>query len=130
MYSSYFYLKIIDINNLQSGDLMFFSKFFSKTSKISNQKFTVLLKQHPNILLFDLRSPSEFHSSHIPTARNYPIVQIDSYSGEKKHTIYLIDSGTNNLTSQAAATLKNKGYKVVIIQEGYMNWDGPLISDK
>lgn len=108
---------------------MFF-KFFRRISKISNTKFASLIKKNPNILLFDLRSPSEFHSSHIPIARNYPMVQIDSYSGDKKRTIFLIDDGSNNLTNEAASILKNKGYTVTIVQGGYNNWNGNLISDK
>lgn len=63
---------------------MFFTNFFSKTPTITTDKLAELLAKKTPITVLDVRTPPEFHTAHLPNVRNYPLVQIDSYSNSKK----------------------------------------------
>src|SRR5699024_12684965 len=91
---------------------MFFTNFFSKTPTITTDKLAELLAKKTPITVLDVRTPPEFHTAHLPNVRNYPLVQIDSYSNSKKNRIYLI-SQSGKRSEEAAKILRNKGYKAI-----------------
>src|SRR5699024_9004626 len=67
--------------------------------------------------------------AHLPNVRNYPLVQIDSYSNSKKNRIYLI-SQSGKRSEEAAKILRNKGYKAINVKGGLDSWTGKLEHDK
>ena len=108
---------------------MFFTNFFSKTPTITTDKLAELLAEKTPITVLDVRTPPEFHTAHLPNVRNYPLVQIDSYSNSKKNRIYLI-SQSGKRSEEATKILRNKGYKAINVKGGLNSWTGKLEHDK
>lgn len=108
---------------------MFFTNFFSKTPTITTDKLAELLAKKTPITVLNVRTPPEFHTAHLPNVRNYPLVQIDSYSNSKKNRIYLI-SQSGKRSEEATKILRNKGYKAINVKGGLNSWTGKLEHDK
>lgn len=77
-----------------------------------------------NILVIDVREPSEFRMGHIPNAINIPVNDIvQNY--EKylyKDQEYYIYCKTNIRSSRVCNFLANLGYEVILLDGGYKLW--------
>lgn len=92
---------------------------------------TTELKQELNndITLIDVRTSKEFNKGYIFGAKNIPLNEIHTFSGDKEKKVYIIcKSGARS--KKAAKELKEEGYSVVNVSGGMSNWTGPVIFKK
>lgn len=78
--------------------------------------------------LIDVRERFEYEAGHIPTAKNFPLSTLQqTYSSlDKNQTYYIIcRSGARSL--RASEFLDQKGYKVINVLGGLLNWRKPLV---
>lgn len=82
-----------------------------------------------NITLIDVRTEKEYNKGYIFGAKNIPLDEINTFSGDKSETVYLIcKSGVRS--KKAAKELKEKGYSVVNVSGGMSSWTGPVVFKK
>ena len=80
---------------------------------ITTNQLAEILAKDSTINLYDLRTPIEFASGHIPDSHNLPFEELKYY--------FICRSG--DLSYYACQTLKSKGYKHLInINDGILNW--------
>lgn len=76
-------------------------------------------------VLWDVRSPEEFASGHVPGAKNVPLDQVGSRMGElaayKEGEVYLICQAGGR-SARAAQTLASAGYHAVNVEGGTGAW--------
>lgn len=86
-------------------------------------------KLDSNLVLLDVRTPSEYRGGHIASAKNVPLSKIAGYQQRSDEPVYVIcQSGMRS--KQAAKILKKKGYEVVNVTGGMNRWSGPTRGGK
>ena len=86
-------------------------------------------KLNKELILLDVRTPSEYRGGHIATAKNVPLNKIANYQQRQNEPVYVIcQSGMRS--KQAAKILKNKGYDVVNVTGGMNRWNGSIRGGK
>lgn len=89
--------------------------------------FTIRQKDS-NINLYDLRTPIEFASGHIPESHNLPFEELKYFNDPKNETYYFI-CRSGDLSHHVCQLLKSKGYNNLInISDGILNWKGKIQS--
>lgn len=78
--------------------------------------------------IVDVRERDEFQEAHIEGAKNYPLSEItewiDTLAPAEEYVV-LCRSGARS--TQATWQMEAKGYKVVNIEDGLMNWPGEVV---
>jgi rhodanese-related sulfurtransferase len=78
----------------------------------------------PDIVVVDVRFPSDFAKGHVPGAINLPKGKWQNPKGLRKdvvHYLYCYDQ-TCHLATEAAVELTRQGYKVVEVEGGFDRW--------
>lgn len=95
---------------------------------ITTNQLAEILAQDSNINLYDLRTPIEFASGHIPDSHNLPFEELKYFNDPKNETYYFI-CRSGDLSHHVCQFLKSKGYKNLInISDGILNWKGKIQS--
>lgn len=95
---------------------------------ITTNQLAEILAKDSTINLYDLRTPIEFASGHIPDSHNLPFEELKYFNDPKNDTYYFI-CRSGDLSYYACQTLKSKGYKHLInINDGILNWKGKIQS--
>lgn len=82
-------------------------------------------------VILDIRSDVEYQASHIPDSVFIPADKIGEYTPPKEMSALLVPSRDTASTERAVATLKEKGARVAVIQEGIAGWElagGPVVA--
>ena len=77
-----------------------------------------------DVVLVDVRLPSDYRAGHIPGAINLPKGRWDNARGlssDKLHVLYCY-SQTCHLAAEAAVELLKQGYRVQEMEGGYATW--------
>lgn len=91
---------------------------------ITTNQLAEVLKKDSTINLYDLRTPIEFASGHIPDSHNLPFEELKHFNDPKNETYYFI-CRSGNLSNHVCKTLKAKGYRNLInINGGILKWKG------
>lgn len=99
---------------------------FKKGKSITTTEFA---QQNLNqLVLLDVRQPSEFKAGHIRQAKNVPLNKIEQYQGKESALYVICQSGMRS--RQAAKLLKKKGYDVTNIRGGMNQWAGKVVGGK
>ncbi|SDU12345.1 Rhodanese-related sulfurtransferase [Verrucomicrobium sp. GAS474] len=97
-------------------------------STLSPADLALLLEAHPGLPLFDVRTPGEFRSVHIPQARNLPLDRLNpdavAAAGVSLETpIYLL-CASGRRARQAAEEFRLGGFRhPVVIEGGITAWE-------
>ena len=95
---------------------------------ITTNKLADILAKDSTINLYDLRTPIEFASGHIPDSHNLPFEELKYFDDPKNETYYFI-CRSGELANHACQSLKSKGYKHLIsVNGGILNWKGKIQS--
>lgn len=95
---------------------------------ITTNKLAEILAKDSTINLYDLRTPIEFASGHIPDSHNLPFEELKYFNDPKNETYYFI-CRSGNLARHVCKSLKSKGYKNLIsVNDGILNWKGKIQS--
>ena len=95
-------------------------------SSLSAQDFSELLRQKPDLILLDVRTPSEYAEGHLPNSVNVDVLAPDferraaEVLGSQRSVALYCRSGHRR--KQAAAQLTRKGYTVYELSTGWMGW--------
>ncbi len=93
---------------------------------ITTNQLAEILAQDSNINLYDLRTPIEFASGHIPDSHNLPFEELKYFNDPKNETYYFI-CRSGDLSHHVCQLLKSKGYNNLInISDGILNWKGKI----
>lgn len=101
------------------------SKVSEVKSDLAAPEFSELIKQNPDAVILDVRSPREFEASHIANAVNMDIngnfqSQVSQLDPSKPVFVYCL-SGARS--SAAVQILRNSGFtKIFHLQGGLMEW--------
>lgn len=78
-----------------------------------------LLVSHPDLPLFDVRTPVEFSEVHVPQARNVPLDELrpGTLQLPKDQPVYLL-CRTDNRATKAAEKFSKEGFTHPVILEG------------
>lgn len=80
-------------------------------------------KLETQIILIDVRTPSEYKSSHIKGSRLLPLDKITQWSDSlDKNKTYLIQCRTGGRSSIAQQFLHNKGYNTINMVGEIVDW--------
>jgi rhodanese-related sulfurtransferase len=77
-----------------------------------------------DVVIVDVRLPSDYRAGHIPGAINLPKGRWDNARGlskDKLHVLYCY-SQTCHLAAEAAVALLKQGYRVQEMEGGYATW--------
>ena len=77
-----------------------------------------------DVVIVDVRLPSDYRSGHIPGAINLPKGRWENAKGlspDKLHVLYCY-SQTCHLAAEAAVELLKQGYRVQEMEGGYATW--------
>jgi rhodanese-related sulfurtransferase len=96
-------------------------------TNLTNADLQALLKQEPDLLLLDVRTPEEyFHLGHIPGARLLPIYELPEQLGtldSQRRTVVICEHGIRS--HDAAHYLAHHNFtKVAHLAAGMAEWDG------
>lgn len=84
-----------------------------------------MIDRKADIVIVDVRLPSDYRKAHLPGAINLPNGRWDKPQGlskEKLNVLYCYDA-TCHLAAEAAATLAAQGYPVVEMEGGFATWE-------
>ena len=84
-----------------------------------------MLDRKEDVVVVDLRFPSDFSRSHVPGAINLPKGKWEKAAGlskDKLNILYCYDQ-TCHLAAEAAALLVAQGYPVLEMEGGYAAWE-------
>jgi len=113
-------------NGFQKGSGMgFFSALFGGGNRISAQEVKDEMESGLNVILLDVREPSEFQQGHIQGARNAPLQSLQSYCEKKlpnKDTRIIVYCQSGGRSSSAAKLLKQLEYTNVANLGSIKNW--------
>ena len=95
---------------------------------ITTNQLAEILEKDSNINLYDLRTPIECASGHIPQSHNLPFEELKYFNDPKNETYYFI-CRSGDLSHHVCQLLKSKGYNNLInISDGILNWKGKIQS--
>ena len=95
-------------------------------SSLSVQDFSELLRQKPDLILLDVRTPSEYAEGHLPNSVNVDVLAPDferraaEVLGSQRSVALYCRSGRRS--KQAATQLARKGIQVYELSTGWMGW--------
>lgn len=95
-------------------------------SSLSAGDFANLLKQQPDLVLLDVRTPSEYAEGHLPKSVNVDVFSPDFMQratqilGDKRSVALYCRSG--HRSRQAATQLARKGIQVYELSTGWLGW--------
>jgi rhodanese-related sulfurtransferase len=84
-----------------------------------------LIDRKADIVVVDVRLPSDYRKAHVPGAVNLPKGRWDKPAGlsrEKLNVLYCYDP-TCHLAAEAAAQFVAQGYPVVEMEGGFSTWE-------
>jgi len=96
----------------------------------STEEVLQRLKNKDDIEIVDVREPEEWEAGRIPGVKHIPLGEIPIRLNEidpKKETILVCRSG--NRSGKAAEFLTQKGYNVVNMRGGMLDWTGDVERD-
>ena len=88
-------------------------------------ELTGMIDRNADIVVVDVRLPSDYRKGHVPGAINLPNGRWDSAAGlsrDKLNVLYCYNE-TCHLASQAAAQWVAQGYPVVEMEGGFSTWE-------
>ena len=110
--------------------MSFFSLFSCSTPQnvttLNAGDFANLLKQQPDLVLLDVRTPSEYAEGHLPKSVNVDVFSPDFMQratqllGDKRSIALYCRSG--HRSRQAATQLARKGIQVYELSTGRLGW--------
>ncbi|MDB5801600.1 MAG: sulfurtransferase [Rhodocyclales bacterium] len=110
---------------LVSGLMLFVPMLRGNPDAVSPQQ-AVLLVNRENAVIVDVREQSEFAAGHLPAARNIPLKEIDTRSGELKKFIkrpLIVVCQSGNRSRGALDALRKAGFeRVVNLDGGFAAW--------
>ena len=95
-------------------------------SSLSAGEFSTLLSQKPDLILLDVRTPSEYAEGHLPKSVNVDVLAPDfeqraeAVLGKQRSVALYCRSG--HRSHAAAALMQSRGFKVVELKGGYLGW--------
>jgi rhodanese-related sulfurtransferase len=81
-------------------------------------------KNHGDVVIVDVRMPSDYANGHVPGAINLPRGKWRNPKGlrpDAVHYVYCYDQ-TCHLAAEAAVALTRQGYKVIEVEGGWDRW--------
>lgn len=108
------------------ADMILEGKPFADVSGQASQK---MLEETPTLFVLDVRTPGEFSSGHIATAKLVPIDQLESRLAELpgKETPMLVTCAGGSRSAAACAMLAERGYTTLYnMASGMSGWRGPV----
>ena len=85
-----------------------------------------ILDRKEDVVVLDLRFPSDFNKAHVPGAINLPKGKWEKAGGglarDKLHVLYCYDA-TCHLAAEAAAILVAQGIRVQEMEGGFAAWE-------
>jgi len=104
----------------------FFDTFFGGGGdRISAQEVKAEMESGQNVILLDVREPSEFSQGHIPGARLASLQSLQSYSQQKlpdRDARIIVYCQSGSRSNSAVRLLKSLGYTNVVSLGGIMSW--------
>lgn len=93
------------------------------------EQFRTEVEQTANVMLIDVREPSEFKSGYIRNARNIPLSQIKNRMGEIPQDSAVFLYCRSGMRSQQAARIlqKNRYSNLTNLQGGIIAWKGQIM---
>ena len=90
-----------------------------------------ILKDNPNAVVLDIRTPAEFNEGHIPNAVNIDY-KADSFESEldklDRDTTYLMHCRSGRRSANSFETFKKLGFKNIIhMDDGILGWKEELV---
>ena len=90
-----------------------------------------ILKDNPNAVVLDIRTPAEFNEGHIPNAVNIDY-KADSFESEldklDRDTTYLMHCRSGRRSANSFETFKKLGFKNIIhMNDGILGWKEELV---
>jgi rhodanese-related sulfurtransferase len=96
--------------------------------RMTAQEVNEYLNQHPDVSVIDVRETEEVKAGKVPGAVNIPLglleFRLQDIDQSKEH-ILVCRSG--NRSGMAARILEDKGFDVVNMDGGMLEWDGPIV---
>lgn len=99
--------------------------------ELTSNEFEMEIKNNPNAVIIDVRTPGEFQSGHIPNALNIDISsaefpeKINALDRNKDYYVYCRSGGRSTTACQYMASL---GFaKVNNLYGGILSYDGELV---
>lgn len=96
--------------------------------RMTAQEVNEYLNQHPDVSVIDVRETEEVKAGKVPGAVNIPLglleFRLQDIDQSKEH-ILVCRSG--NRSGMAAKLLEDKGFDVVNMDGGMLEWDGPIV---
>ena len=90
-----------------------------------------ILKENPNAVVLDIRTPAEFNEGHIPDAINidYKADSFDSELGKlDRDATYVMHCRSGRRSANSFETFKKLGFKnVVHMEDGILGWEEELV---
>ena len=99
--------------------------FGGGADRISAQEVKAEMESGQNVILLDVREPSEFSQGHIPGARLAPLQSLQNYCQQKlpeKDTRIIVYCQSGSRSSSAVRLLKSLGYTNVANLGSIMSW--------
>jgi rhodanese-related sulfurtransferase len=90
----------------------------------THEVFGIIERNQGDVVMVDVRLPSDFRAGHIPGAINLPKGRWENAKGlskDKLHVLYCY-SQTCHLAAEAAVELLKQGYRVQEMEGGYATW--------
>ncbi|MGE7763048.1 sulfurtransferase TusA family protein [Peribacillus sp. NPDC097895] len=94
---------------------------------ISNEELLQKIEENQNTIILDVREAAEYAFNHIPTAKSFPMGELEKRMGEfdKKSEIFVI-CRTGSRSDLAARKLMAAGFvQVINVVPGMSQWNGP-----
>ncbi|CAH0172368.1 Sulfurtransferase TusA [Peribacillus sp. Bi96] len=94
---------------------------------ISNEELLQKIEENQNTIILDVREAAEYAFTHIPTAKSFPMGELEQRMGEldKKSEIFVI-CRTGSRSDLAARKLTATGFvQVINVVPGMSQWNGP-----
>lgn len=95
-------------------------------SSLSAGEFSTLLSQKPDLILLDVRTPSEYAEGHLPKSVNVDVLAPDfeqraeAVLGKQRSVALYCRSG--HRSKQAATLLSRRGIRVYELSTGWLGW--------
>jgi rhodanese-related sulfurtransferase len=105
----------------------------TKTSvpNIGSDEFTRLMEEHPDAVILDVRTAGEFHSGHIPGAKNLDMMSPrfgDEIASISKESVVLLYCRSGNRSYHAGNMMMKQGFEQVYnLASGLLDWRDALV---
>jgi len=95
-------------------------------SSLSAGEFSTLLSQKPDLILLDVRTPSEYAEGHLPKSVNVDVLAPDFEQRAEavlsKQRSVALYCRSGHRSKQAATLLSRKGIQVYELSTGWLGW--------